>query len=60
MSHDIPRIRGVDAVQSYLVREVQSVYHSQCVDIGDKHMEIIVSTMLRKVKAETTATTASR
>ena len=50
--HDILRISGVDAVQSYLVREVQSVYRSQRVDIDDKHIEIIVSQMLRKVKVE--------
>src|SRR5262249_3122335 len=47
------RISGVDAVQQYLVREVQSVYRSQRVDIDDKHIEIIVAAMLRKVKVET-------
>jgi DNA-directed RNA polymerase subunit beta' len=51
--HDILRISGADAVQSYLVREVQSVYRSQRVDIDDKHIEIIVAAMLRKVKVET-------
>jgi DNA-directed RNA polymerase subunit beta' len=51
--HDILRISGADAVQSYLVREVQSVYRSQRVDIDDKHIEIIVAQMLRKVKVET-------
>ncbi len=51
--HDILRISGVDAVQNYLVREVQSVYRSQRVDIDDKHIEIIVAQMLRKVKVET-------
>jgi DNA-directed RNA polymerase subunit beta' len=50
--HDILRISGVDAVQNYLVREVQSVYRSQRVDIDDKHIEIIVAQMLRKVKVE--------
>jgi DNA-directed RNA polymerase subunit beta' len=50
--HDILRISGADAVQNYLVREVQSVYRSQRVDIDDKHIEIIVSQMLRKVKVE--------
>src|SRR5207248_6616722 len=40
-------------VQQYLVREVQSVYRSQRVDIDDKHIEIIISQMLRKVKVET-------
>ncbi|HMF11455.1 MAG TPA: DNA-directed RNA polymerase subunit beta', partial [Gemmataceae bacterium] len=51
--HDILRISGIEAVQQYLVREVQSVYRSQRVEIDDKHVEIIVSQMLRKVKVET-------
>ncbi len=51
--HDILRISGPEAVQIYLVREVQSVYRSQRVDIDDKHIEIIISQMLRKVKVET-------
>jgi DNA-directed RNA polymerase subunit beta' len=51
--HDILRISGIEAVQNYLVREVQSVYRSQRVDIDDKHIENIVSQMLRKVKVET-------
>jgi DNA-directed RNA polymerase subunit beta' len=50
--HDILRISGGEAVQNYLVREVQSVYRSQRVDIDDKHIEIIVAQMLRKVKVE--------
>jgi DNA-directed RNA polymerase subunit beta' len=50
--HDILRISGVEAVQNYLVREVQAVYRSQRVDIDDKHIEIIVAQMLRKVKVE--------
>src|SRR5262249_11319370 len=50
--HDILRISGIEAVQHYLVREVQSVYRSQRVDIDDKHIEIIISQMLRKVKVE--------
>ncbi len=50
--HDILRISGIEAVQNYLVREVQSVYRSQRVDIDDKHIEIIVAQMLRKVKVE--------
>jgi DNA-directed RNA polymerase subunit beta' len=48
--HDILRVSGIEAVQDYLVREVQSVYRSQRVDIDDKHIEIIVAQMLRKVK----------
>lgn len=55
--HDILRISGIEAVQHYLVREVQSVYRSQRVDIDDKHIEIIVSQMLRKVKVEATGDT---
>jgi DNA-directed RNA polymerase subunit beta' len=55
--HDILRVTGVDAVQDYLVREVQAVYRSQRVDIDDKHIEIIVAQMLRKVKVETTGDT---
>src|SRR5262249_33259810 len=51
--HDILRISGIEAVQQYLVREVQSVYRSQRVDIDDKHIETIVAQMLRKVKVET-------
>lgn len=51
--HDILRISGEEEVQRYLVREIQNVYRSQRVDIDDKHIEIIVSQMLRKVKIET-------
>ena len=51
--HDILRISGEEAVQQYLVREIQNVYRSQRVDIDDKHIEIIVTQMLRKVKIET-------
>src|SRR5205823_3396193 len=50
--HDILRISGLEAVQFYLVREVQAVYRAQRVDIDDKHIEIIVAQMLRKVKVE--------
>src|SRR5260370_31478914 len=55
--HDILRISGTEAVQHYLVREVQSVYRSQRVEIDDKHIEIIISQMLRKVKVEQTGDT---
>jgi DNA-directed RNA polymerase subunit beta' len=48
--HDILRIKGETALQNYLVREVQKVYRSQGVDINDKHIEVIVRSMLRKVK----------
>ena len=50
--HDILRIKGVDDVQNYLVEEVQFVYRQQGVDINDKHIEVIVRQMLRKVKVE--------
>ncbi|MEO7202205.1 MAG: DNA-directed RNA polymerase subunit beta', partial [Candidatus Tumulicola sp.] len=48
--HDILRILGETALQNYLVQEVQKVYRSQGVDINDKHIEVIVRAMLRKVK----------
>ena len=50
--HDILKIKGVQGVQDYLVREVQRVYRLQGVDIDDKHIEIIVRQMLSKVKVE--------
>ncbi len=50
--HDILRVKGVRAVQSYLVREVQEVYRSQGVEINDKHIEVVIRQMLRKVKVE--------
>ena len=50
--HDILRVKGARAVQMYLVQEVQDVYRSQGVDINDKHIEVIVRQMLRKVKVE--------
>jgi len=55
--HDILRISGEQEVQRYLVREIQNVYRSQRVEIDDKHIEIIVSQMLRKVKIETVGDT---
>ena len=50
--HDILRVNGVQATQQYIVSEVQSVYRSQGVEINDKHIEIIVRQMLRKIKIE--------
>jgi DNA-directed RNA polymerase subunit beta' len=50
--HDILRIKGEEAVQDYLVREVQNVYRLQKVEIDDKHIEIIIAQMLRKVKVD--------
>ena len=49
---DLLRTKGIKAVQEYLVKEVQSVYRMQGVEINDKHVEIIVRQMLRKVKVE--------
>jgi DNA-directed RNA polymerase subunit beta' len=50
--HDILKVKGVRGVQAYLLQEVQRVYRSQAVDINDKHVEIIIRQMLRKVKVE--------
>ncbi len=49
---DLLRIKGIKDVQEYLVKEVQSVYRLQGVEINDKHVEIIVRQMMRKVKVE--------
>ncbi|MBP3446173.1 MAG: DNA-directed RNA polymerase subunit beta' [Clostridia bacterium] len=50
--HDILAIRGVEAVHDYLIREVQRTYRTQGVDINDKHIEVIVRQMMRKVKID--------
>jgi DNA-directed RNA polymerase subunit beta' len=50
--NDILRIQGVEAVQAYLLTEVQKVYRLQGVHISDKHIEVIIRQMLRKVKIE--------
>ena len=50
--HDILRLNGVEGVYQYLIKEVQRVYKMQGVDINDKHIEVIVSQMLGKVKIE--------
>ena len=50
--NDILRILGVKGVQSYLLKEVQSVYRLQGVEISDKHIEVIIRQMLRKVQVE--------
>ena len=49
---DILNILGVQAVQDYIISEVQKVYRLQGVDINDKHIEVIVRQMLRKIKIE--------
>ncbi len=56
--HDILRVSGEEAVQQYLLHEIQNVYRSQRVEINDKHIEIIVARMLRKVKVETPGDTS--
>ncbi len=50
--HDIVRVKGIDGVQEYIVKEVQRVYRLQGVDVNDKHIEVIVRQMLSKVKVE--------
>jgi DNA-directed RNA polymerase subunit beta' len=50
--HDILRIKGEEALQRYLLREIQNVYRAQSVVISDKHIEIIISQMMRKVEIE--------
>jgi len=50
--HDILRIKGEEILQRYLIAEVQNVYRSQNVNINDKHIEIIISQMMRKVQIE--------
>ena len=62
--HDVLRIRGIDddkfgrqGVRNYIIQEVQKVYRQQGVDINDKHIEIIVRQMLRKVRVEEAGST---
>ncbi len=50
--HDILKIKGIRSVQDYMLREVQRVYRLQGVEINDKHIEIIVRQMLKKVRVE--------
>ncbi|MBX9772093.1 MAG: hypothetical protein K2X29_12020, partial [Candidatus Obscuribacterales bacterium] len=50
--HDVVRLLGIEAAQKYLVDEVQSVYRSQGVEIADKHIEVIVRQMTRKVRVD--------
>ena len=50
--HDILRIKGEEALQRYLLREVQNVYRAQSVTINDKHIEMILSQMMNKVEIE--------
>ena len=50
--HDILRIKGVNAVQDYMLREVQRVYRLQGVEINDKHIEVIVRQIMKKIRIE--------
>ena len=50
--HDLLKIKGMRAVQDYMLREVQRVYRLQGVDISDKHIEVIVRQMLKKIRVE--------
>ncbi len=50
--HDLLRIKGLRAVQDYMIREVQKVYRLQGVDINDKHIEVIVRQMLKKIRVD--------
>ena len=56
--HDILKIKGIRAVQDYMIQEVQRVYRLQGVEINDKHIEVIVRQMLKKVRIETNGDTA--
>ena len=55
--HDLLKIKGIRAVQDYMLREVQRVYRLQGVDIADKHIEVIVRQMLKKVRIESNGDT---
>ena len=55
--HDVIRLRGANAAQQYLVDEVQRVYRSQGVEIADKHVEVIVRQMIKKVRVVDSGTT---
>ena len=55
--HDILAILGANAVQDYLISEVQSTYRLQGVDINDKHIEVIVRQMMKKVRVEDAGST---
>ncbi|MBQ3104506.1 MAG: DNA-directed RNA polymerase subunit beta' [Lachnospiraceae bacterium] len=55
--HDLLKIKGIRAVQDYMLREVQRVYRLQGVDISDKHIEVIVRQMLKKIRVESNGDT---
>jgi DNA-directed RNA polymerase subunit beta' len=54
---DLLRVKGPEAVQEYLLREIQAVYRSQKVEIDDKHIEIIIAQMMRKMEVESAGDT---
>ncbi|KAB2951453.1 DNA-directed RNA polymerase subunit beta' [Heliorestis acidaminivorans] len=56
--HDLLRVKGIQGVQTYLLKEVQRVYRLQGVDINDKHIEVMVRQMMRKVKVEESGDTS--
>ncbi|MDP4120207.1 MAG: DNA-directed RNA polymerase subunit beta' [Bacillota bacterium] len=56
--HDVLAIKGAKAVQDYLIQEVQRVYRMQGVDINDKHIEVIVRQMMKKVRIEESGSTS--
>jgi len=56
--HDVLKIKGVKGVQAYLLQEVQRVYRLQGVDINDKHIEVIVRQMMRKIKIDDSGDTS--
>ncbi|MDO5132778.1 MAG: DNA-directed RNA polymerase subunit beta', partial [Eubacteriales bacterium] len=56
--HDLLKIKGIRAVQNYLLQEVQRVYRLQGVDICDKHIEVIVRQMLKKIRIENSGDTS--
>ena len=55
--HDVLKTRDIQAVQAYLVQEVQRVYRQEAVDINDRHIEVIVRQMMRKARVEKTGST---
>jgi DNA-directed RNA polymerase subunit beta' len=55
--HDVLAIKGIDSVHNYLIQEVQRTYRMQGVDINDKHIEVIVRQMMKKVKVDTSGDT---
>mgnify|MGYP000817578863 FL=1 len=55
--HDVLAIKGTEAVQNYLIQEVQKAYRMQGVDINDKHIEVIIRQMMKKVRIDDNGST---